>query len=32
MLCLANATHNIKWVKFTDIGLISDQTFRNLDV
>ena len=25
---LANATHNFKWVKITDIYLIWDQTFQ----
>ena len=32
MLCLATATHNIKWVKITDIWLILNQIFANLDV
>ena len=32
MLCLATATHNIKWAKITHICLIWDQTFANLDV
>ena len=31
-LCLATATHNFKWVKFTEISLIWDQTFANFDV
>ena len=31
-LCLATATHNFKWMKITDICLIWDQTFANLDV
>ena len=30
ILCLATATHNIKWVKIAPICLISDQA--NLDV
>ena len=28
MLCLATATHNIKWVKIIKICLIWDLTFR----
>ena len=31
-LCLAIATHNLKWLKITRICLIWDQTFANLDV
>ena len=31
-LCLATATHNIRWVKITHIVLIWDQTFANVDV
>ena len=31
-LCLATATHNFKWMKVTQSGLIWDQTFANLDV
>ena len=31
-LCLATATHNFKWVKITQIGLVWDQTLVNLDV
>ena len=30
-LCLATATHNFVWVKTTEICLIRDQTFENLD-
>ena len=30
--CLAAATHNIKWVKITNICLIWIQTFANLSV
>ena len=32
MLCLATATHNIKWLKITDLYLIWDQTFANIAV
>ena len=31
-LCLANATHNFKWLKITHICLIWAQIFANLDV
>ena len=32
MLCLATATHNIKWVKITLYLFNFDQTFANVDV
>ena len=32
MLWIAVARHNLKWLKITDICLIWDQTFANLDV
>ena len=32
MLCLATASHNIKWLKITHICLIWDQTFTDFDV
>ena len=31
-LCIATATHNFKWVKITDMCLIWDQPFANIDV
>ena len=31
-LCLATATHNFTWVKFTNISLIRDIKMANLDV
>ena len=32
LLCLATAIHNLKWLKITQICLIWEKTFTNLDV